>query len=135
VRGKLLTRMMKIREMHADIEQEWVRGLSSIIAIDNRTYYQIPGVFDFVRTRADGTKVMLPRFNTTEFSIDTRFGPKSKYYKAFFYRYFMKNQYPVFMLRYNIGLLDMNDGNLACISQIAAYCYAAIVLDARAYKL
>jgi len=112
VRGKLLTRMMKIREMHADIEQEWVRGLSSIIAIDNRTYYQIPGVFDFTRTRADGTQVMLPNFNTTEFSIDTRFGPKSKYYKAFFYRYFMKNQYPVFLLRYNIGLLDMNDGNL-----------------------
>lgn len=110
VRGQLLTRMMKIRETHIDIEQEWARGYSSIMSIDNRTYFQIPGIFDFNTMRPDGKVRNLSKFNTTEFGIDTRLAPKSRYYKAFAYRYFVKNQYPVFLVRYNLGLLDMDDG-------------------------
>lgn len=112
LRGRLLTRMMKIREVHIDVENEWVRGFSSILALDNRTYYQIPGVFDFKTDRGNGTLYSLKSFNTTELSIDSRISIGGKYYKAFFYRYFIKTIYPVFFFKYNLGFLNLNGGNV-----------------------
>ena len=82
LRGKLLSRMMKIREVHIDLENMWVRGFSSIIALENKTYFQIPGIFDFNAKRENGSYSPIPKFNTTEIYIDSRIAPKDKYYKA-----------------------------------------------------
>jgi hypothetical protein len=110
LRGQLLTKMMKIREVHIDVENMWVRGFSSIMALENKTYFKIPGIFDFNAKQTDGTYKSIPRFNTTEIYIDSRIAPKDKYYKAGFYRWFINTIYPVFLVRYNLGILDLDDG-------------------------
>lgn len=107
VRGRLLTRMMKIREAHVDIENEWTRGFSSIMGLTNKTFYAIPGVFDFNYNTPSGTPKQLKLFNTTEIGIDSRYAPNGKYYKAGFYRWFVKTKYPEFMFKYNLGFLNM----------------------------
>jgi hypothetical protein len=112
LRGQLLSRMMKIREVHVDVENEWVRGFSSIMAFDNKTFYQIPGVFDFTTSIVDNEYRSVRSFNTTELSIDSRISIGGKYYKAFFYRYFIKTIYPVFLFKYNLGFLNLTGGNV-----------------------
>jgi hypothetical protein len=45
-------------------------------------------------------------------SIDSRISIGGKYYKAFFYRYFIKTIYPVFLFKYNLGFLNLTGGNV-----------------------
>lgn len=108
IRGKLLTRMMKIREVHIDLENEWMRGFSSMISLDNRTYYSIPGIFDFSYRDRNNNLRYLPNFNTTEITIDSRIAPNDKYFKSGFYRYFVTTKYPVFLCTLTAGFLNRN---------------------------
>lgn len=108
VRGRLLSRMMKVREVHIDLENEWMRGFSSIISLDNRTYYSIPGIFDFSYRDKNNSLQYLSSFNTTEFTIDSRIAPNDKYFKSGFYRYFITTKHPVFLLTLTGGFLNRN---------------------------
>jgi len=108
LRGSLLTKIMKIREWNANLENEWVRGFTSTMFVQNRTYYDIPGVFDFKIRKQDGSIVHLPNFNTFEVGINSRFSYHDKYFKSGSYRYFITTKSPVFHFNYHIGMLDIN---------------------------
>jgi hypothetical protein len=103
-----LTRIMKIREWSVSLENEWIRGFSSVMSVNNRTYYDIPGVFDFKVQKPDGTPRSVPTFSTFEVGIDSRFSNHDRYFKSGFYRYFIATKHPVFMLKANAGLLDLD---------------------------
>lgn len=119
LRGQLLTRMMKVREAHADIENEWVRGFSSIMSVDYRTYYSIPGIFDFNYYGENNTLKTYKHFNATEVAVESRIAPKGQYIRAGFYRTFVTTMYPVFTVKLVTGFLDRNS-NITTYQKVSA---------------
>lgn len=106
--GRTLTKIMKIREWNIDVENDWRKGFSSIISLNNKTYYSIPGIFDFEHKNKNGTSQYLPNFSTMELGIDSRLAFHDQYYKAGWYRWFITTKYPVIKFRYQLGFLSMN---------------------------
>ncbi|MFN8308729.1 MAG: DUF5686 family protein [Chitinophagales bacterium] len=109
IRGKALSKIMKIRQWDVSIENDWTRDFSTIMNVGNRTFYDIPGIFDFRQTQRDGTLKHISSFNTTELTIDARYSYNSQFYRSGFYRYFIKTKYPVLLFRYQLGFLDVNN--------------------------
>ena len=99
---------MKIREWGISIENEWLRGFTSTMSLQNKTYYAIPGKNDFIYTRSDGNKIHLPNFETFEIGVHNRYSYKDKYFKAGFYRFYVATKNPVFLLNYKLGFLNVN---------------------------
>lgn len=106
ISGTTFTKIMKVREFRISYEKEYVKNFSAITSLNEKTYYDIPGVFDFSRTEGE-VKRRIPSFNVTEFTIDTRYAYKDLYFIGNFYRYFQTTKYPVLMLRYTAGIVDM----------------------------
>jgi hypothetical protein len=107
VSGTVLDKVMKVRNTQIMYEKEFVRGFSSMFIVSEKTFYDIPGVLDFSRER-NGEVKRIPQFNVTEFMIDSRYSYRDQYFVSTFWRYFQNSRFPVFMLRYTLGLVDMD---------------------------
>lgn len=106
ISGTILRKIMKTREFRIAYEKEFIKGFSAIASMTEKTFFDVPGVFDFSRQTDMGIQ-HLPKFNVTEFTIDTRYSYKTLYFVNNFFRYFQTTKYPVFMLRYTAGVVDM----------------------------
>jgi hypothetical protein len=101
-----MSKIMKVRELRFGYEKEWLRGFSSYTYFTQKTYHSVPGVFDF--SRKIGDKVTsIPSFSVSEFMVDTRYSYKDLYFADRFFRFFLNTRYPVFMMRYTLGMVNM----------------------------
>lgn len=108
ISGKTLSKIMKVREFRITYEKEIVKDISTFAMFNEKTYYDIPGVFDFSRIGADATPHRIPKFNVTQFTFDFRYCYKDQAFIGnYFYRYYTKNKYPVILFRYTAGLVDI----------------------------
>lgn len=118
--GRSVLKAMKIREWGVSLENEWLKGFTSTMSIHNQTYYAIPGKNEFIYTRKeDHTQVHLPQFNAFEIGIDNRYCYKDQYYKQGFYRFFIANKNPVFLLNAKLGFLNVA-GNRSVYGKLQA---------------
>ncbi|MDB5282897.1 MAG: hypothetical protein JWO06_1972, partial [Bacteroidota bacterium] len=106
ISGQTLSKIMRVREVHISDEKEWLKDFSTIQSISQKTYYDIPNVFNFSR-EVSGNPKHISNFNVTEFMIDSRYSYNDQYFVGNFWRYFLSTKYPVFMFRYTAGLSDM----------------------------
>lgn len=108
ISGKTLSKIMKVREFRITYEKEIFKDLTTTLMFNEKTYYDIPGVFDFSRPLADGSLQHVPQFGVTQFTFDMRYCYKDQAFIGnYFYRYYTKNKYPVIQLRYIAGLVDI----------------------------
>jgi hypothetical protein len=84
-----------------------VRDFSTIFTINDKIYYEIPTVSDFIRKQNELTH-HVPNFNVTEFMLDTRYSYKDLYFVGAFYRYFQTTKYPVLLLRYSFAMVNLD---------------------------
>lgn len=105
--GTTLSYIMDVREARFTYEKEWFHDLSSVMSFDQKTYYDVPGVFNFSRPTADGGMQYFPNFSVSEFMWETRYSYKDLYYADPFFRFFLTTRFPVFILRYTLGLCDV----------------------------
>ena len=101
--GYNLTKVMKTREINLYYERDWVKGLSSNITLSDKTFYAVPGVFQFMKTE-NGTLVNLPSFNTNEISADLRYCKTDYYYQYYTYRNPLQSRTPSITLKYTLGI-------------------------------
>ena len=106
--GRVFTKIMKIREWNASLENEWIKGFTSIISIGHKTYYDIPGIFDFQIRKTDGTIGHLPTFSTFEMGIDSRYTYREKFYQTGLDRVFIVSKHPVLTFGAKLGFLEIN---------------------------
>ena len=104
--GSTLTKIMRTREMNLYYERDWIKGLSSNIELSNRTFYSIPGVFNFTQPDGHGNQVYLPSFNTNEISADLRYCKTDYYYESYTYRYPLATKTPSITFKYTMGIKD-----------------------------
>jgi hypothetical protein len=100
--GTVLTKIMRTRELRITYEKEWFRGFSMLAAMNDKTFYSIPGVFDFTHNGRE-----LPNFGVTEFTLDMRYSYHDQYFIGIPYRYFIQTKYPIFKLSYTAGIVSM----------------------------
>lgn len=99
ISGYTLTKVMKTRELNLYYERDWIKGLSSNIEASQRTFFSVPGAFNF--TRPDGT--YLPSFNTTELSADLRYCKTDYYFEYYTYRAPLQTKTPSITFKYTLG--------------------------------
>ncbi|MCS6933737.1 MAG: DUF5686 and carboxypeptidase regulatory-like domain-containing protein [Chitinophagales bacterium] len=107
ISGQILSKVMKVSNFQISYEKEYFRGFSAITGFSEKVFHNIPGVLDFAVKRGDVWKP-IRSFNVTEFFIDTRYSYRDQYVVGVFYRYFQNSRWPVFMLRYTAGLVNMD---------------------------
>ena len=106
--GGGIDKLMSIRSWELSLDNEWIHSFSSNMFVENQTFYDIPGFFDF-RVRNDkGQIISIPNFNTFEMGINSRYSYNERYYRAGFYRFFLPTKSPVISFNYHIGVLTLN---------------------------
>jgi hypothetical protein len=108
ISGTVLTKIMRTREFRISYEKEWFKDFSSIMSFNQKTYYDIPGTFDFAKVER-GITAPVPNFNVTEFVFDNRYSYNDQYFANAFFRYFQASKYPVFLFRYTAGIVDIQN--------------------------
>lgn len=106
ISGKVLSKAMKVREFNVNYEKDWMKDFSTIIGMNEKTFYDVPGVSDFSHYE-NGILTPVPNFNVTEFMVDARYSPKTLFTTGVFYRYFATTKHPVVMLRYVAGIANI----------------------------
>lgn len=106
--GTVLTRIIREGEFRITYEKEWIKDFSTLQTINQKTYYDIPGIFNFSRIE-NSVITPVPKFNVTEFIVDSRYSYNDQYFAAPFWRFFQNSKYPVFMFRYTAGIVDINN--------------------------
>ena len=106
--GRTFSKIMKIREWNVNLENEWTKGFTSNITLGNKTYYDIPGVFDFQVRKNDGSIGHINTFSTLEMGIDSRYTYRDKTYQTGLNRVFILTKYPVFSVGARLGFLELN---------------------------
>jgi hypothetical protein len=106
ISGTVLSKIMRVREFRIFYEKEWIKDFSSTITFNQKTYYDIPGTFNFSRI-VKGVMTPVPNFGVTEFMLDNRYSYNDQYFATPFFRYFQNSKYPVFMLRYTAGIVNI----------------------------
>lgn len=103
ISGRVFSKLMKVREFSVSHEKDWTKDFSTIVGINEKTYYDIPGVSNFAHEERN---VLMPisQFSMTEFLINARYSYKSLYTAGVFYRYFATTRWPVVQLRYLAGV-------------------------------
>lgn len=111
-KSKPLQRVMKIRNANVQWEKDWINGFSTMMGMDKKTYYSIPGVFDFTKKRDLSNTIMhIPNYSTTELWVDFRYAHKEQSYTAFGYRYFqLGTKYPQLNFRVTGGVKGLLGG-------------------------
>ena len=106
--GGGIDKLMSIRDWELSLDNEWIHSFSSNMYVENQTFYDIPGFFDF-RVRNDkGQMISIPNFNTFEMGINSRYSYNERYYRAGFYRFFLPTKSPILSFNYHIGVLTLN---------------------------
>jgi hypothetical protein len=106
-----LKKVMKVRIANFQWEKDWSKGLSTMIGLEKKTYYSIPGVFNFSYEEANGATKQYKDFTTTEVFADFRYSYKDQNYAAFGYRYFQQTKYPAFNFRITAGSKGFLEGD------------------------
>lgn len=106
VSGRVFSKLMKVREFGISHDKDWFKDFSTIITFKEKIYYDVPGVSNFSH---EVNNVLMPvkQFNVTEFILDARYSRKTLYTAGVFYRYFATTKHPVVMLRYTMGIGDI----------------------------
>lgn len=104
ITGNILSKIMRTQEINLYYERDWIKGLSSHITLSNRTFYSVPGVFNFSQPDGHGNFVYLPSFNTSEVAADLRYCKTDYYYQTYTYRYPLQTKTPSFTFKYVMGL-------------------------------
>ena len=112
-----IDKLMSIRTWQLSLENEWIHSFSSNMYVENQTYYDIPGVFDFKVHSDRGQIISVPQFNTFEIGIDSRYSYNERYYRAGFYRFFLPSKSPILFFNYHIGVLDL-DGKTSVYNKL-----------------
>jgi hypothetical protein len=102
--GTKLTKVMRTQEVNIYYERDWLKGLSSNIILSNRTFYALPGVFNFTSPDAHGNLVNLPNFTTSEISVDLRYCKTDYYYEYYTYRLALQTRTPSITFKYVAGI-------------------------------
>jgi hypothetical protein len=108
INGGGIDKLMSIREWQLSLENEWIHSFSSTMYVQNQTYYDIPGVFDFKVRNDEGQIMSIPRFNTFELGINSRYSYNERYFRQGFYRFYLPTKSPIFLFNYNIGVLNLD---------------------------
>jgi len=103
ISGKKFSKLMKVREYGVSHEKDWFKDFSTILAFTEKTYYDVPEVSNFSH---EVNQVLLPvkQFSVSEFMVNARYSYKTIYTAGVFYRYFATTRYPVVLLRYTVGI-------------------------------
>ena len=104
ITGNKLSKIMRTRELNLYYERDWIKGLSSNITLSNRTFYSIPGVFNFTQPDGHGNYAYLPSFNTSEVSADLRYCKTDYYFQTYTYRYPLETKTPSITFKYVMGV-------------------------------
>lgn len=94
-------RLMKIRDIALFYTHDWFNGFYNILSVRRRTFYSVPGVFDFT-TGENQTPV--PDFNTFEIQLTTHWGIGEKFFSDGFTRTTLGTKKPIFELEYTAGI-------------------------------
>ena len=103
-----MKKIMRVSEFRIAYEKEWVKDYSVIASINQKTYYDIPGTFNFSRID-HGVVKPVRNFGVTEFMVDNRYSYNDQYFASTFFRFFQSTKYPVILFRYTAGLVDMQN--------------------------
>ena len=106
ITGNVLSKIMRTQELNLYYERDWLKGLSSNMELSSRTFYSIPGVFNFSKPDGHGGFIYLPSFNTNEFSTDLRYCKTDYYFQSYTYRYPLQTKTPSITLKYVMGVKD-----------------------------
>lgn len=108
INGGGIDKLMSIREWQLSLENEWIHSFSSTMYVQNQTYYDIPGVFDFKVRNDEGQIMSIPNFNTFELGINSRYSYNERYYRQGFYKYYLPTKSPILLFNYHIGVLNLD---------------------------
>lgn len=111
LRTKPLEKIMKIEEFRIQYEREWVNGFTTDIFASRKTYFPIPGVFEFNTLDKNGNLKEIKDFNTTEFGINAHFEFGKNYYENIFIRTGAGSKKPQVTVSYQLGLKDFLKGD------------------------
>jgi hypothetical protein len=110
ISGRTLSKVMKVTEFNVHYEKDWLKDFSTIIGFHEKTYWDVPGSSNFFHPE-NNQLLSVRKFNVTEFMFDARYSYKSLYTFGTFYRYFYTTKYPVLMLRYTLGIGNIQKDN------------------------
>lgn len=102
-----LSRVMKLRSYQFNSENELTQGLNLMTEVKRRTFYQIPGVFDFRHFNPDGSSFTENRFTDTRVGFGIRFSYRETYIAGLRVRKFVHSKYPVVLFNYSVGLIHL----------------------------
>lgn len=100
--GQPLTRILKDRTASIMYERDWLRSIRQTLYLQHRTFYSIPGTFEFTRTEG-GNTVPVQQFTTAEAKIKTQIGGQ-KFFETNFDRYQITFDKPMLTLEYTLGV-------------------------------
>lgn len=104
--GKPLSKIMRTREFRITHEKEWIKDFSTSIVLNDKVFYDIPGVFNFSRKEGDVIK-HVSNFDVTEFTLGLRYSYRDAFTVNRFQRFFLPNRYPAFEFKYTPGLVNI----------------------------
>lgn len=105
-----LDKVMKIRQTDLQYETDWFSGFTTIFNFSHKTYFSIPGTFDFQRPLNDQTRINIPRFTTTELSAFITWTARNTFYVSQFYRYNTRSKWPYLNFKYTASIPRFVDG-------------------------
>lgn len=91
-------------------KHEWFTGLSNTFTLTNRQISTLKGAGINLYDPVTHDYVLTEHITTTEFSIDMHYGYREKVLAGEFERVVVSSPYPVFNLRYSIGIKGLLDG-------------------------
>lgn len=102
------------RWLYNDIYKvEYVREMTNRLSykVGFTRWAQRPaGILRYQRTASEGSFNDVLELNNTELNFELRFAPNEQFYQGKLYRIPIVNKYPVFTLRYNVGLKGVLNG-------------------------
>ncbi len=102
--GNTFSKVMRVKQLNLYYERDWIKGLSSNITLSSKTFYSVPGVFNFTQPDGHGNFVYLPSFNTTEVSADLRYCKTDYYFQTYTYRSPLQTKTPSITFSYVMGI-------------------------------
>jgi len=113
LRRRPLEKIMKIEEYRVQYEREWVNGFTTDIFGSRKTYFPIPGTFEFNKPDGKGGLKSIKEFTTTEFGINAHFEFGKNYFENTFIRTNAGSKLPQVTVSYQVGLKDFLGGDFA----------------------
>jgi hypothetical protein len=100
--GQPLTRILKDRTASIMYERDWLRSIRQTFYLQHRTFYSIPGTFEFTNSEG-GAPAPVDQFTTAEAKVKTQIGGQ-KFFETNFDRYQVTFDKPMLTLEYTLGI-------------------------------